>query len=181
VGSSISQNPICFHGLLWDSFSCFCVAFVMCNMSFIVCVVLCAAFSLSVLCLISCGVHFRVLCLTVVPLPRGKKPYLQFKLNNNKFSQSSLVHTLESGPHVHLSVSFDASGAQWFITTDAESRNLTPFHASVIRLSRWGLHVFFLAPRRRETHQLLSDWHTTYRHNPLLQCNIWTLLKSYRR
>jgi hypothetical protein len=49
----------------------FFIVFIVCNISFIVCVVLCAVFCLSVVCYFVCCV-ICVLCLIVVPLPPGK-------------------------------------------------------------------------------------------------------------
>jgi hypothetical protein len=46
-----------------------------CNVSFIVCVTLCAVFCLSVVCYFVWYVYFCVLCLIVVPLPLSKNPF----------------------------------------------------------------------------------------------------------
>jgi hypothetical protein len=55
-----------------------------CSVSFIVCVVLCAVFCLSVVCyFVMCVIC--VLCLIVVPLPPGKNPSA-VKINNNNIS-----------------------------------------------------------------------------------------------
>jgi hypothetical protein len=51
------------------------------SVSFIVCVVLCAVFCLSVVC-------YCMLCLTVEPLPPGKQPFA-VEINNNSSSSSS--------------------------------------------------------------------------------------------
>jgi hypothetical protein len=59
------------------SCTCIFIVFIVCSMSFVVCVVLC-----------ECGVLFCVmcviwvLCLIVVPFPPGKNPFA-FKINNN--------------------------------------------------------------------------------------------------
>jgi hypothetical protein len=63
---SCSCNCIC---------CCICIVFIVCSVSFLVGVVLCAGFRLSVVC-------YFVLCLTVVPLPLGKFPFA-VKINNN--------------------------------------------------------------------------------------------------
>jgi hypothetical protein len=65
-----------------DSFTLFvCVVFIVCNVSFIVCIALSAVFCLSVVCYF-CEMCIFVLCLTVVPLPPGKNPFA-VQLNNN--------------------------------------------------------------------------------------------------
>jgi hypothetical protein len=52
----------------------FCVVFIVCNVSFVVCVALCAVICLSVVCYFVWYVYFGMLCLIVVPLPPGKYP-----------------------------------------------------------------------------------------------------------
>jgi hypothetical protein len=47
---STSHNPTGLDSLLQEQRYVFCVVFIVCNVSFIVCVVLCAVFSLSMLC-----------------------------------------------------------------------------------------------------------------------------------
>jgi hypothetical protein len=54
--------------------------------SFIVCVVMCAGFCLSVVCYFVGYVYSCVLCLIVVPLPEGKNPFAVQLNNNNLFS-----------------------------------------------------------------------------------------------
>jgi hypothetical protein len=61
----------------------FGVAFAVCNVSFIVCVALCAVFRLSVVCYFVQYVYFCVLCLIAVPLSPGKNPFA-IQLNNNQ-------------------------------------------------------------------------------------------------
>jgi hypothetical protein len=77
-----------------------CVVFIVCNVSFIVCVaLLCAVFYLSVMWYFVWYVYFRVLCLIGVPLPPGKTPFA-VQLNNNNNNLRSLFS---------LSLSLDVS------------------------------------------------------------------------
>jgi hypothetical protein len=61
--------------------SCNCIVFIVCSVSFIVCVVLCVVFCLRVVCyFVWCVIC--VLCLIVVALPPGKNPFTA-KVNNS--------------------------------------------------------------------------------------------------
>jgi hypothetical protein len=59
------------------------IVFILCSVSFIVCVVLCAVFRLSV-------VLFCVMCLIVVPLPPGQNPFA-VKINNNNNNNNKII------------------------------------------------------------------------------------------
>jgi hypothetical protein len=61
--------------------NCICIVFIVCSVSFIVCVVLCAVvmFERGVLFCVMCVIC--VLCLIVVPLSPGKSPFA-VKINN---------------------------------------------------------------------------------------------------
>jgi hypothetical protein len=56
--------------------------FIVCNVSFIVRVALCAVFCLSVVCYSTCYVKVCVFCLIAVTMPLGKNQ-VAFQLNNN--------------------------------------------------------------------------------------------------
>jgi hypothetical protein len=67
-----------------DSFTFFvCVVFIVCNVSFTVCVALCAVFCLSVVYYFVWYVYCCVFCLIAVPLPQGKNPFAVQSNNNN--------------------------------------------------------------------------------------------------
>jgi hypothetical protein len=68
----------------------FCGVFIVCNLSFIVCVALCAVFYLSVVCYIVCYVNNCVLCLIAVPLSPGKISLVS-QLNNNNNNNNKLL------------------------------------------------------------------------------------------
>jgi hypothetical protein len=71
----------------------FLVVFIVCNVSFTVCVALCAVFCLSVVVMFYLICVF-LCCLNVVPLPPGKPPFA-VQLTNNKLSYmniSSQIH-----------------------------------------------------------------------------------------
>jgi hypothetical protein len=59
-----------------------CVVFGVCNVSFIVCVALCAVFGVSIVCYFVWYVYYCVLCLTVVTLPLGETPFAVHLYNN---------------------------------------------------------------------------------------------------
>jgi hypothetical protein len=50
AGSSTAHNPIASTTCYGENFTFYCVLFVVCNVSFIVCVALCAVFCLSAVC-----------------------------------------------------------------------------------------------------------------------------------
>jgi hypothetical protein len=64
------------------------ITLIVCNVSLIVCVALCAVFCLRVVCYL-CDVYFCVLCLFVVTLPPGSKPFA-VQLNNNNNNNTTL-------------------------------------------------------------------------------------------
>jgi uncharacterized protein YqhQ len=80
-------------------FVCVWCVFIVCSVSFIVSVVLCAVFCLSVVCYFVLSVLF-VCCLIIVPLPPGKT-YLQFKKNNN-INNTSVSFNLGTSGHNFL-------------------------------------------------------------------------------
>jgi hypothetical protein len=74
-----------------------CVVFILCNITFIVCVGLCAVFCLSVVYYFVWYVYFCVLCHIVVPLPPGKT-HSQFQLNyNNNNDNNNNNNKVSSG------------------------------------------------------------------------------------
>jgi hypothetical protein len=76
----------------YSSCNCICIVYIMCSVSLIVCVVLCAKFYLSAVCYFVCVIY--VLCLIVVPLPPGKNQFA-VKINNNndnKIAMKPLYH-----------------------------------------------------------------------------------------
>jgi heme/copper-type cytochrome/quinol oxidase subunit 1 len=74
------------------------IVFVVCSVSFIVCVVLCAVFHLIVvLFCVMCVIC--VLCLTVVPLLPGKNPFAVKKNNNVSLWKVFRMEVLVSSAH----------------------------------------------------------------------------------
>jgi hypothetical protein len=83
-----------------ECFTCLCVVFIVCNMSFIVFIALCAVFCLSIVCNFVRYAYFCVLCLIVLPLRPAKIPFA-VHLNNNKYFIYSCVYSCL----VHLLIS----------------------------------------------------------------------------
>jgi hypothetical protein len=71
------------------------IVFILCSVSFIVCVVLCAVFRLIVM-LFCVMCVICLLCLIVLPLPPGKNPFAvkiyNNNNNNNKFNHYKIIH-----------------------------------------------------------------------------------------
>jgi hypothetical protein len=63
-----------------------------CNVSFMVCLALCAVFCLSVVCYFVLYVCFCVLCLILVPMPKGKKPFAVQLNNSNNSIQFFVIY-----------------------------------------------------------------------------------------